>query len=105
MARKLILSAVAAILVGVGYATTTVPVEARNIFNAMNPFKWFDDDDDYYYRRHRWYGPGYGGGPYGWGSPYGWGGPWGGWGYPPYYAYGMGPKQEAKAPPPPPLPE
>ncbi len=101
MNRKLIVSAVVAIAVGVGCAVVTEPVHARNMFNIMNPFKWFDDDDDYYYRRHHRYGPGY----WGWGGPYGWGGPWSGWGYPPYAAYAMAPKGEAEKAPAPDLPE
>jgi len=101
MERKLIVSTVAAIAVGMGCAVATVPAHADNIFSLMNPFRWFDDDNDGYYHRHHRYGPDY----WGWGGPYGWGGPWGGWGYPPLNAYAFAPRDEAENAPAPDLPE
>lgn len=83
----------AAAALGLGTAAMAAGVQA-NMFDFMNPGRWFDDDDDRYYGR--WGGPygpygygpyGYGGGPYGHG-PYGYGGPYGGWGG--YPGYGPG---------------
>lgn len=127
MTGKTIFPVAMATLIGVGGMTAVMPASA-NMFDFMNPGRWFDDDDDY--RRHRYgpygyspygYGPygygggpyGYGGGPYGWGGgPYGWGGgrPYG-WGQP----YGAGStivvtpqasgSADKKETPPPKLPE
>lgn len=77
----------AALAVGMGMAAIATTVQA-NMFDFMNPGRWFDSDNDRYYGPGRYggygpygYGPyGYGGGPYGWGGPYGYGGPYGGWG-------------------------
>ena len=65
-----------ALAVGMGLSAVGATVQA-NMFDFMNPGRWFDNDND------RYYGPGrYGYGPYGYGGPYGWGGP---------YGYGGGP--------------
>lgn len=83
MNRKLLVSPLAAITLGLGALVTTGPVHAINFGDMMNPGRWFGGDRDRYDDRY------YGGGPYGYGGPYGWGGPYGGWGGP--YGYGGGP--------------
>lgn len=87
----------AAVVFGLGAAAAAATAQA-NMFNFMNPGKWFDNDDDDRWYGRRWGGPyGYGGGPYGYrggpygygGGPYGYGGgPYGGWGG--YPGYGPG---------------
>ncbi len=50
--------------------TVNMPVQAKGIFQMMNPFEWCSDDDDDW---DHWYGYG----PYDWYGPYGWGAPYG----------------------------
>jgi hypothetical protein len=69
MKRNAIFSAAVAVGICLGGLGGPGVARADNMFEAMNPFNWFDDDDDDYYR---YYGPG---------RPYGWGGPWGQQGY------------------------
>lgn len=80
MFGRAIVAAATAAAIGLGGIAVPHTALAGNVFNMMNPFKWFDSDSD----RDHWRGP-YGrhgwGGPYGWSGPYGWGGPWG---YPGY---------------------
>ena len=73
MFRKAIVAAVIAAAMGLGGVAVPHVALAGNVFNMMNPFKWFDNDHD----RDYWRGP-YS--RYGWGGPYEWGGPYGGWG-------------------------
>ncbi|MDX1409332.1 MAG: hypothetical protein R3330_14395 [Saprospiraceae bacterium] len=87
--RKTIISLAAVAALCAGNMAATGVAHAGNMFNFMNPNKWFGDNDrDYYRYRGYGYGPyGYGGGPWGYGyGPYGYGGgPWGygggPWGY------------------------
>jgi hypothetical protein len=68
--REILLAALAAAL-GLGGLTAPHMASADNVFNSMNPFKWFfgrNWDDDYDRPYHDW--------GYGWGGPYGWGAPW-----------------------------
>ncbi|MDZ7750232.1 MAG: hypothetical protein U5S82_00940 [Gammaproteobacteria bacterium] len=72
-------------------SSAALNVAQADMFDMINPSRWFDNDRDYYR------GP-YGGGPYGYGPygpGYGWGGhpghygnPYGGWGG--YPGYGPG---------------
>lgn len=107
-----------ALAVGMGLSAIAATVQA-NMFDFMNPGRWFDSDRDrdrYYYGPGRYggygpygYGPyGYGGGPYGWGGPYGYGGgPYGGWGGYPGSTIVVTPQSggSREAAPPPRLPE
>ena len=113
MSKKSLIVYSALITLGCGSLTFTQSASAANMFNMMNPSKWFGSDrgryyDDYYYDRYRYggpygYGPGWGGyGPYGYGP--GWGGYGPGWGGPGWGGYGYG-QQQKSDPPPPPLPQ
>jgi len=92
--RKTIISLAAVVAFSLGNIAVTNVANAGNMFNFMNPNKWFGDNDRGYYRdryyRGYGYGPyGYGGGPYGYGGgPWGYGG--GPWGYGGYGGYGGG---------------
>lgn len=108
--------AAASTLVGALGLSVAPTAQAGNMFNFMNPSKWFDNDDDdwRYWRRYGGYGGPYGGygGPYGWGGypgyGHGWGNPWGGYGYPGYYGHPytvINSKSDSPPPPPPKTPE
>jgi hypothetical protein len=95
--RKTIISLAAIAALSLGSMAPTGVAQATNMFNFMNPNKWFGDNDrDYYRYRGYGYGPygyggpwGYGGGPWGYGGgPWGYGG--GPWGYGGYGGYGGG---------------
>jgi len=110
MNRKKIFTLVSSTAVATVLLSAANVAQAFNMGNMMNPGDWFDDDDDDYYRHGRYYGRGYGYGPYG---PYGYG-PYGGYspyGYGGYPGYGqpstivVNPGGNAKTPPPPRLPE
>jgi len=105
MNRKKMLIAVSSTAVATVLLAATSVAQAWNMGNMMNPNKWFDDDDDDHYRHGRYYGRGYGYGPWG---PYGGYGPYGPYGYPGYSQPStivVNPGSGSKEPPPPRLPE